>query len=1329
MRTSICLNGEWDFMPLYERNPGFELPSELAYEDRKVQVPSSWRGSYIRPSGKTFGEIPEHGYAPYDVFGYPKEWARADAGVLHRSFRLPISAMEAGERIFLRFDGIMQKAAVYLDRRLIAAWADGYLPLLIDVSEWVKPECEHHVHVVCGSFDKVTIPSGQQKMTGLAGSWFGSLARGIWQDVYVESRPSASIADVAIRTSVRENRLEVQAKLESLPGSRPLEVRLSVTEAGQPRSSTPVMFAETVAQGFARTNEAAAISFSLDWAGARLWTPDDPFLYRLELTVTDGVRMIDRTETRFGFREIWTDGPRFMLNGVPVNLRGDSWHFQGALQQTEAYVRNWYRMCKEAGINCVRLHAEPHPSYYLDIADEEGMLIVDETAIYGSSKSMSADHPDFIANCKAHVRRLVERDRNHPSVIMWSLQNEMRWVDGRDGYKLHIPAMMDIIRTLDPARPIILEGDNRLLPKALTEVESLHYNIDGTIAQWDRKAPLVFGEHGGWWYVCPQNSSMYAGHAAYKNTDECVKGLAEKERLFVEYARRQGVSGISSFNFAHYFMRAMPERDMPLPEAALDSPGPKPKVIPKYALTLHNGLLPAEYPPYRKNPAFDRMAAAFKPATIIPAEYNRSFFDDKPIVRSFDVYNDTLHRRQVRIIFEVRQDRQVMHREVSEFAQQPAERRTVKISWTPRPAGSLSPLHLRAVLLHDEKTVHELELSFKLYPARLKTEPVDTGRPTAFVGSEEDFKVIAALVPACERLEPDQIRELPPSYLVVAGSKLEDADERLEEELNRHVKKGGRVLLLEQFHLSLGQAAISRQPFIRAHAGSCRHPILRGLDNDDLMFWHEESREEGPLPIIQAAFEKPVKGHFNIILECSAGDFGDGGDLWSPLLEYRSKNGLFVANQLELMENVQKVPQACLLLRNLLSYTGTVEMSAVRTGALVEAGGRAESFLQTLGLAFEALETPACEALSSYGLLITEPAKIAADPSLASVIRDYARLGGTVVMLPAVRGHEAALSALLDRPVAVREQETYHLEADYAFPEAHGLSPVDLFGFDKVFLSPREAENRPLAAYSLETPAAAPLCTSVEGTAWKDYFAGQHTDEYSRVALIELNRDNPRPAGHYVLLTGMDQGRILLSQLHLHSESDKSIRLYTRLLANLGAVFEDGILAASKGDEAWAVEKVMALPCPPYADFEAMKAYYTDPDFSLNNLGEGLYGWMQKKERGRADGSFCIQDPGGMPWFLSCFVHLLEPELRSESDCRSGRLLITANCKYEIYLNGSKLLDPEKQIELKAGLNRLIAIVQGTDEAIRFRMVFRNHDGTYMKHLQYRLTVDEVDPK
>ncbi|MHA6530492.1 glycoside hydrolase family 2 protein [Paenibacillus sp. BAC0078] len=1370
MRNLFCLNGEWDFMPLYDQPQCRRLPETIMYEARKVQVPSSWRRTYPQPDGKRFGSIPEYDYAPFDLYGYPQEWDAAEAGVLHRSFRVPESM--AGQRIVLRLDGIMQKAVIYVDRQEVGVWEDGYLPLRLDITSLVELGREHHLHVVCSGFDTVTLPNGQSKITGLMGSWYGRISRGIWQDVYLEGYPVLSLEDVTIRTSVREGRIEVKAlacAAESTAVNGPLTVRLGIREKGVLRravegpegtedsgvtiSSGLVLSAECPAESGGdaaaaeklrrcenmRTGTVYSASFDLDWSDVKLWSPDTPFLYTVELELLEGGVVIDRQVQVFGFREFWCEGPQFMLNGIPLNLRGDSWHFQGALQMTEDYIRNWYRICRSVGINSIRLHAEPYPADYLRIADEEGMLIVDETAIYGSGKSMLADHPDYVENCRQHVRRLVQRDKNHPSVILWSLQNEMRWVDGRDGFKQHMPGLMDDIRALDPTRPVIAEGDNRLLSKEHTEVESRHYNIDGTISQWDRSVPLTFGEHGGWWYICPQNSSMYSGLEVYRGTDESTAGLAQKERLFVEYARRQEVSGISTFNFAHYFMQAMPEENLTLPPADPASPGVKPTIVPAYSLTINNGLLPEKYPLYSSNPAFAIMAEALKPATIIAAEYNGCFYDDKPVARSFDVYNDTYSGQEVRVDVVIRQGNKLVHEQSFSFFQKPAGHEVISFTWMPVSAASGEQAVLTALLFHGGRQVHDLRKEYRIVSASLLQQPVNLQRRVAYCGTDRDNEYLLPLVPGCIRADLALLAELPADYLLIVGSRAKDEDGTLEALLKAFVARGGRLLLLEQDQLSLGKLPLSRRPFFRAHAGSYLHPVLEGLGDGDLMFWHEELREDGPLPIIRAAFEKPAAGDFTLLLECSAGDFGDGGDLWSPLLEYRSGAGLFLASQLELMANLEQVPQACLLLRNLLVYAGggTAGIPARPTAALVRPGSEAAALLGRLRLRYTALESPAPagigapggaarQGLQDFGLIVAEACMLET-PGAAEALRRHAEAGGQVLLLPAEERQQAALGRLLDRPVRVKPHEAYHLAADYGYAAVRGFSPVDLFGFDKVFLSPREVRNALLAGNSLQIPDAGRLCTSVEGTAWKDYFVHGYTAEYSRLALVELNRKSARPAGTFLSEMKIGAGSVICSQLLTDPDSEKALRLYTRLLANLGASFDDGLLDSVKGDGEWAVETMMALPCPPYIDYAQMKAYYTDPAFSLNNLGEGLYGWMQKKERRSGDGTLRIQNAGGVPWFLSCFVHVPEAA-GAEERLHMGRLRVNT-VPYEIYLNGAPVAEPERELTLQSGLNRLIAIVQAGDGDLTFGLTFLNEDGSYMKGLEYRLTLDEVEPK
>ncbi|WP_143536182.1 glycoside hydrolase family 2 protein, partial [Saccharibacillus sp. O23] len=1159
-RERISLNGQWDFMPLYDRPQELSLPPTVVYEKRKVNVPSSWRGAYESRPGYTFGRIEEYDYGLFAPYDYPRGWDLAEAGLLRRNFEVPQEW--TGRRIVLRLDGVMQQAAVYLNGIKLAIWRDGYLPLRLDATPYVRPGETCELQVVCANFDKTAIPSGAVKVTGLTGSWFGYLARGLWQDVWLESYPQTTIETVAVRTSVREGRLEIDASIGTGAGHAPigkLTASLKVRRVGG-SGEAPVLAAETaVLRGgsgsdsaaddpdpaeqrrqaasderaattggassepggsgnlptpagptasaeSARSRDAPAdepresdephtqicrepghrsiaespfannesdtaesgtilrlcendalpplgrASFLVRWTDAELWSPDSPVLYEAELELAEDGVVVDRRTERFGFREFWNEGPEFVLNGVPIRLRGDSWHFQGPTQQTEDYVRTWYAMCREVGVNCIRLHAEPYPEYFLKIADETGMLLVGETAIYGSGKSMAADHPDYVLNALEHVRRLVLRDRNRPSVVMWSVENEMRWVDGRDEFKRHIPVLIDAMKQLDPTRPIVAEGDNRLLPRESTEVESRHYNIDGTIAQWDRRVPLTFGEHGSWWYICPQNASMYVGFGAYRHTDESARGLAEKERLFVEYARRQGVSGISTFNFAHYFMRAMPERDIPLEWDEQESPGVKPDYIPAYSLTLNNGLLPPEYPAYRPNPAFAIMAEAFRPAALIAAEYDRAFFDDGEIRRTFDVHNDTLTARDVAIEFAVSQGGRELRRETVRFRQEPAERRIAEFRWMPERAkwtngkadrgGGKSPTRaanevredsetrrnaseraqpeveaancfknpnvdsaqgmpaesvsasveetagpsevrsletseratLTAVLYHDGQPVHELTKLYRVFSADLRSEPIEVDGPCFYIGRDDDYGLLSALVPDCSRTTAKELDRLPAEALLIVGSFARDEDGRLERGAKAHAARGGRLLVLEQDVFSIGRLTLSRRDFIRAHAGSYDHPIFAGLGDEDLMFWDPELREEGPSPIAAAAFEKPAAGDYRLLLESSAGDFGDGGDLWTPLLEYRGGGGYLLANQLGLTSRFARVPQACLLLRRLLAHAGRADVvapagarsalaaplggaggSAAKARFLGGRGGMAERLLTALRLPFEPL--------------------------------------------------------------------------------------------------------------------------------------------------------------------------------------------------------------------------------------------------------------------------------------------------------------------------------------------------------------------------------------
>lgn len=1357
-RKTICLNGECDFMPVYGVKNCVELPKELKFEETKIRVPSSWWNASCdleKNNKKRFGVVDD--FQPFNLFEYPDKWSEAETGVYRRTFLF--TGNVKCERVFLRFDGMSQISKIYLNGFPIAEWTEAYLPLKVEVTDYIKEDNEENeLLVVCSTFEKVQIASGEQKSLGLIGSWFGVVGRGIWQDVYLETCPQIYIEDIFVKTSVRNKEVSTTITLSSKAQTqKELEIRARVLD----KENVAIEFNKT--KSIISSDEKQVLQVAEYWQDTRIWTLDDPYLYDLEVSIYENNELIDLKTIKFGFREVWYEGHKFYLNGVRVNLRGDSWHFQGAIQQTKEYALNWFKMCKENGLNFVRLHAEPHPEYYLDAADEVGILIVDETAIYGSSKTMAADHPTFIENCKKHAERLVMRDRNHPSVVLWSLQNEMRWVDGRDEYKLHIPEMINIIKDLDKTRPVYLEGDNRLLAKEKSDIESYHYNIDGTISQWDKKRPLIFGEHGGWWYVSPQNSSNYSGLDAYLDSDNAVKGLALREKYYVEYCRRSEVTGITSFNFAHYMMKSMPEEDIALEWENLDTPRCKPKFIRKHSLTINNGLL-KNYPMYKNNVAMDVLRESYRPVTIIPVEYDSSFFDQREITRTFDVYNDTLQGENCKVQFHISLNREeVLFDKTYEYFQDAGERKEVCISFKTPQITTSSEIILKAKILHEEREMFEFVQVYKIYPSAIKLLPLEcsitTEKRTAYYGNENDFNIIKMLLPKCERITKlNDLKDKSFELFVIGSytslksinSREQTANEIIGEAyyqqvLGDFVEKGGYVVVLEQLDFSLGNLSLVKQSFFSTHINDSSHNVVKGLTNEDLIFWKPYILEDKPQDIIKQSFIKPVEGNVNIILESSAGDFGDGGDLWTPLVEYKFGKGGILFNQLELMDNFLEVPQAAILLRNIMehAYLNIPEVG-LKTVLIAKKDGNSDKLFTKLLLKYEQKENVEelknHEVMDTYKIVIVDPDLI--NEKNIKSLSEFVENGGVLLILPANNEKVEVLSKIAGASIDIFEKPTFQLIRTSDEKITQGMSIVDLFRFEKVICSPRMVKNVEIAINSISVEGGETLLESVEGTPWHDYYVRNYIEEFSIIALADKNRKYKKKSHPYLSRIKKGKGCIIFSSISIDSSFEKNVRIYGRLISNLGGEIGNNLFTYIKGHNDFSADYLMTLPHHLYKNFDAEMKYYTDKEYSLNNLGEGLYGWMQKIEKDSIDGFINIPNSKDNIYFMTCFPVLLE-ENTNENNTQNSLMTtieIDVNCKLDIYINGSliKKVDEDfigskriktQEAELFRGLNRMVLVCYGGAEDIKIRPVFMNLDGSYVSTIKYQLTIDEVDPK
>ena len=1263
MRRTIDIGGEWEFYPLYGVVCDTSLPDKLP-EAETITVPSGWKNPGI--------ELRD--CRPGDIFGYPQRWSDADTAVLRR--RVPIS-LAPGERVYLHAEALAQRCALYVGGRHICDWDEMFLPLDVDITDGISDGAAE-ITFVCTSFESTVIPSGQTKTTGLTGSWFGTNLRGIWGEISLETVPQSHIAGLTVRTSVRRGEITAVPELVGTPEA--VELRYEVLDG----------------DSCVLTFDGGAGEATCLWQDAEYWDTENPKLYRMRATLCSDGEVLDEYTERFGFREIWTEGTRFILNGTPINLRGDSWHFQGPIQMTKQYALNWYAICRSNGVNYVRLHAEPHPRYYLDAADEVGMLIVDETAIYGSGKSMDAANPRYLERCGRHAVRLVRRDRNHPSVIFWSLENEMRWVDGRDVFKQYIPGWMEAMHEADPTRAVSLDGDNRLLPYEKTEIESYHYNIDGTLAQWRREKPLTVGEHGGMWFICPQNASAYVGLRAYDDFEPCAIGFATKERLFQEDARRKGVSGISTFNFAYYFARSMPDEDI-YPENA-----PIPK-IPKYSLTVNNGLLPPEYPICRENPVMAFMREAYRPVTVINREYNRCFYDGAPLRRSFDVYNDTLRAHEVTVDCRFTVAGTDYSTSLS-FTQLPAEHRVAEFSLPLPDVGGKEKATLYITLSHEGETRFTLEKEYCIYPRSLRDTAVPGDRRVCYLGSDEGYARIAALCSRHKHIE--SLSSLETSDILVLGERLSTDIEPMREQLDRFVLEGGAVIVLEQSTLSIGELSLTDMDFFSAHAGDPEHPLLRGLSDDDMIYWGPTVTEERPEPFIHRCYEKPERGGYTFVLECDAGDYADGGDLWTPLMTADCGRGRVILSQIEIGENFDSVPQAALLLRNMLEYAQSACAREYRP--VYAADSSASSMLSALGIDHDMLR-PGCPA----GVCL------AGCGSDAEALAGFAREGGDVLTLPPNRDFAARLSEAVGVGIGLHDIEVSHARAA-SDALLRGISPVDLFRYDKIPMSPRQVENKRLAYCALEVEGGENLVHDVPCTIWEDSFWNRIRCEALIIPMVSMNREHPREP--YALLSriGCGRGSIIMSALTAREDDEKDIRVYAHLLENLGASTDPGLFRHPHLTERDSIQYFMTLPIEPWQDIDRAREYYTDPQFSLNNLGEGLYGWMLKVERDRKTGIITVPDSAGRHYFLTAFADKERTE--------RVRLRLWGSVPLRFYLNG--VLTSGETVTLEAGRNRLVIEADNDSrELLRFSAMFLGENGRPLPDLRVRLTVDEVDPK
>ena len=643
-RDEICLNGYWEFQAVpvpegWERGhgkaPELGLPSG-SWDETRIKIPSPWN---VNDFAWNRFEGPDH----RDFPSYPEAWNGVKMAWMRKKVRIP--SEWAGDRMILHFEAVAGYSEVYAGGKKVAENFDLFLPFEADVTDAAVPGQELEILVGVRSQQLFEDHSGVGRRVIPAGSMWGSHINGIWQDVYLLRRPAVRVEDVQVLPEVSRGTLSLRICLRNDSGTD-ASLRLGgtvqewINRAGTDVVSAPVpawnlgvqaleIPARKVSVPAGRTVETTV---SMDARGLRTWTPEHPNLYGLRLYLSKGKQKVDCQYVRFGWREWTLEGDRLCLNGSPYPLRGDSWHFMGIPQLTRRYAWAWYSAIKGMNGNAVRLHAQVYPRLYLEMADEMGICVLDETANWASDGGPALENPVFWEHSKDHLRRMVLRDRNYPSVFGWSVSNENKPVilhvhKRPDLMPLQEQAWRDwvaIVRETDPTRPWI-SSDGEEDGEGILPVTVGHYGDAGSMQSWKRIGkPWGVGEHGMAYYGTPQEVAKYNGERAYESMEGRMEGLAKESCQLLKQMRENGASYSTVFNMAWYALKPLPlgKKDLTTAPTLEDGiffgpyvegvPGVQPERIGPYGTTFNPGYDPA-LPVWEPWPMYDAMRAANAP--------------------------------------------------------------------------------------------------------------------------------------------------------------------------------------------------------------------------------------------------------------------------------------------------------------------------------------------------------------------------------------------------------------------------------------------------------------------------------------------------------------------------------------------------------------------------------------------------------------------------------------------------------------------------------------------------------------------------------------------
>ena len=358
-------------------------------------------------------------------------WFEAGKGEYRKTFKTPI-----GEVVKFHFEGVYQKAEVYVNGQRAGQHHYGYTPFTVDVTKYLNKDKKQANEVV------VKVDNSEQPNC----RWYSG--SGIYRHVWLETMPAMHIA---------ENGVFVTTPEVSSDKAR-VQVDVTVQNESQTDRNATVVVGSAQLMVAVKAGESKTVTTTLFVNNPRLWSPDSPTLYEAKVELKEAGNGIDNATAKYGIRTFSFDAENgFVLNGKKVLINGACVHHDngvlGARAFDDAEIRK-VRQMKEAGFNLIRTSHNPTTRAFLDACDSLGMLVIDEAFDGWRTQKNPYDYSTVIDSCyREDIHAMVLRDRNHPSVISWSIGNEV--IERKDIRVVYTARQMkQAIHEYDTTRPV-----------------------------------------------------------------------------------------------------------------------------------------------------------------------------------------------------------------------------------------------------------------------------------------------------------------------------------------------------------------------------------------------------------------------------------------------------------------------------------------------------------------------------------------------------------------------------------------------------------------------------------------------------------------------------------------------------------------------------------------------------------------------------------------------------------------------------------------------------------------------------------------------------------